>query len=384
VTNGNILILNEDPKERDFIAKFCLGIGSVFSAADLDGAISILRSIHCNLVIVNYALASYTRFKDLIKKTTSIIITGTEEKIVKKTIKEWPLECYLEYQVIPPQPQDKSGFLRILKSAMEYSLLKSEVENLTSSIELLRTEMKESYSEIRETMNFIRENFVKELEKHLEIEAKYVGFQQKEGKIEKILKKIYSANDVTYIFDIIYDIKNIVQSEGITIYIVDENEMVGKYLNPLIWDETFLTHKGFSHNIALIGSQDFAASVARYGKEINIADLTFDRRLSKRYTEQTKNPLNSILCVPIMHEKEVIGVMEVYNKLSDGKISKGGFTKEDQEILGGLTEHISIAMTKLNFIQYDALTGLLRPEAFFEKIIQKSSKNQLLYFAQKL
>ncbi len=28
-------------------------------------------------------------------------------------------------------------------------------------------------------------------------------------------------------------------------------------------------------------------------------------------------------------------------------------------------------MTKLNLIQYDALTGLLRPDPFFEKVVQK-------------
>jgi diguanylate cyclase (GGDEF)-like protein len=39
--------------------------------------------------------------------------------------------------------------------------------------------------------------------------------------------------------------------------------------------------------------------------------------------------------------------------------------------LRGLSEHIALAMTKLNLIQYDALTGLLRPDPFFEKVIQK-------------
>jgi diguanylate cyclase (GGDEF)-like protein len=42
-------------------------------------------------------------------------------------------------------------------------------------------------------------------------------------------------------------------------------------------------------------------------------------------------------------------------------------------VLHGLSEHISIAMTKLNLIQHDALTGLLRPDAFMDKVIQKIS-----------
>jgi diguanylate cyclase (GGDEF)-like protein len=72
-----------------------------------------------------------------------------------------------------------------------------------------------------------------------------------------------------------------------------------------------------------------------------------------------------------MHDKEVIGVVEVYNNTRDNKTEGEGFTTDDQRILRRLSEHISIAITKLNLIQYDALTGLLRPEPFFEKVIQK-------------
>jgi diguanylate cyclase (GGDEF)-like protein len=93
--------------------------------------------------------------------------------------------------------------------------------------------------------------------------------------------------------------------------------------------------------------------------------------MSKRYIEHLKNPLYSILCVPIMHEKEVIGVLEVYNKLQKDKLSQAGFSGEDEQMLRGLSEHISLAMTKLNLIQHDALTGLLRPDPFFVKVIQK-------------
>jgi len=70
-----------------------------------------------------------------------------------------------------------------------------------------------------------------------------------------------------------------------------------------------------------------------------------------------KEPLKSILAVPIIYEDQIIGVVEVYNKVSRDEV-KEGFSQEDQEILRGLSEHIGIAMTKLNLIQYDALTGL--------------------------
>jgi diguanylate cyclase (GGDEF)-like protein len=258
---------------------------------------------------------------------------------------------------------------------IEYAFLESDEKDTARSTNLFGIDMSKIQSEIKEITIAIRTSVDKELKKLGETNAEYTGYPQKEIKIEKILKKIYLANDVTDIFDIIYDIKNIAQSEGITIYILDENEKLGKHLHPIAWDETFLTHEEFIHNIGLTGSEDFAASVACSGEEINIAEISSEESLPERYTEQTKSPLKNLLCIPIKHEREVIGVLEVYNKMSNGEIDKGGFPKEDQETLRVLAEHISIAMTKLNFIQYDALTGLLRREAFYKKVIQKINSN---------
>jgi len=116
---------------------------------------------------------------------------------------------------------------------------------------------------------------------------------------------------------------------------------------------------------------DFASAVATYGLEINLADPASDQRFSIRYQHNLKEPLKSILAVPIIYEDQIIGVVEVYNKVSPGDEVKEGFSQEDQEILRGLSEHIGIAMTKLNLIQYDALTGLLRADPFFDRILQK-------------
>jgi diguanylate cyclase (GGDEF)-like protein len=56
-----------------------------------------------------------------------------------------------------------------------------------------------------------------------------------------------------------------------------------------------------------------------------------------------------------------------------GLPSPDGFSREDQQILRDLSDHMAMAMAKLNLIQYDPLTGLLRPEPFFEKVLQKAN-----------
>ena len=81
-------------------------------------------------------------------------------------------------------------------------------------------------------------------------------------------------------------------------------------------------------------------------------------------------PLRDILAAPLLSGGTVIGVIEVYNKVGpDGR--PADFGADDQRILHGLSEHIALAITNLNLIQYDALTGLLRPDPFFEKAAHK-------------
>lgn len=372
MTDANILILNSNYEERKLFTLICSNVETVYSSSDIPNAIAFLESINFHVFVVDFNLASYSSLKGLLKKSTSIIITGIEKEKIKEIIKEWPFNRYIDYYITPISEQNNSDFLRILKKATEHSLLRIEVENLKNSIERNEAELKEAYSEIKEVKNVINESIIKELEKRIKLEAKYIGSKRERKKLEEILKNLYTANDVTNFLDIVHDIREIVHAKGISLYILEENNAMGKHLKPLVWDDAFLSHPDFPKHIVLMDSQDFAASTARYGQEINIQeinidDLTYDARLSKRYVQQLRSPLKSILCVPIMFDKQIIGVLEVYNKTN----KKKGFTDEDQQILRTLSEHIAIAITNLNLIQYDALTGLLRPNPFFEKVIQK-------------
>ncbi len=367
----NILILNENPEEVHLLQEICDSEGTLFTAQDLKKAILILESGDVHLLVVDESLANYPTLRGLLKRYTSTIITGKEEDRLKEISKEWPLTRYVDFHLISFQEREKQHLLRIVKNALEHSSLVLEVEKLRNRLERTEMEIKDAYLEIKEIKKAISESIIRELEKRIELEARYILFKREKHKLEEILKNIYTANDVTTLLDIVNDIKEIVRATSISFYLLEENETIGKYLKPLVWDNAFLSHPDFSKHIVLIDSQDFAASSAKYGQEINISDLAYDRRLSKRYVEQLKTSLKNILCVPIMHAHEVIGVLEVFNKKSNRRDVKEGFSKEDQQIMRTLSEHISLAITKLNLIHYDALTGLLRPEPFFEKVIQK-------------
>lgn len=371
MAQSTILILNENPQEIELLDPLCRNAGTVYHTSYFKNATALLETIDFDVLVASTSLASYSSLKGSLKENTSVIITGDEEEKLKEIKSEWPLSFFIDHHITPHIEQAKASFLRMLNTAAEHSQLKKKVDKLTSYIERSEAKLKEAYSEIRSINKLVGENIRKESQKHIALGAKYILLQREKHKIEELLKKLYKANDVISLLDIVTDIKEIVKAKGITIYILDEHETLGNYLKPLVWDDTFLSHPDFSKYIALLDSSDFAAAVARGGEEINITRLTTDERMSKRYVEQLKFPLKSILCVPIKHDKDIIGVLEVYNKISLEGVKDGGFTQEDQRILRRLSEHISIAITKLNLIQYDPLTGLLRPDPFFDKVILK-------------
>jgi diguanylate cyclase (GGDEF)-like protein len=357
-----ILLLADDSEEGAFLLETCREVGSPLRAQSVEEALLQVRREPPHVLVVDHARGDFRLFKDSLFPKTSVLLTGPDEKAARDLISGWPAELFIDYVPRPKTEADRSRFIHSLKMAAEHARLKQD-----------RGRINDIYTEIREIKGWINDNIVRELEKRVVLQVRYLWFQRRKQKIEDILRKIYIANDVSSLLDTVTDIKELVQASGLTFYVLDENETLGKYLKPLVWDDAFLSHPEFSKYIALLDAQDFASQVVRQREEINIAAIPPDKKLAKRYAEHLRTPLRSILGVPIRHEKEIIGVLEVYNKLHKGELSKLGFSREDQQVLRGLSEHISLAMTKLNLIQYDALTGILRPDPFFEKVIQKIS-----------
>jgi diguanylate cyclase (GGDEF)-like protein len=365
-----ILILNNNPKNTDILKKICMRRGNVSAVSHIEKAKTLLETDVFDVLVADYRMAHFSHFKGILKKNPIVILTGDDIAEIRKVALSWPLIFFLDLQLTPANEYDNHDLLRTLSLAFEYTSAKSEVEHLKEDIERKSDKVREAFSEIKGLKSFLSNRVIKEVEKRVAVEAKYVGYKKEKQRIEDILKKLYMANDVTSLLDIVCDIKEIVQAKGISIYILDENETLGKFLKPAVWDNSFLDHPEFSKHFVLIDAQDYAAYATRNAEEINSKDINSDQRLSRRYIDQLKYPLNNILCVPIMHDKEVIGVVEVYNKIQEDKLEDDGFTTDDQRILQQLSEHISIAITKLNLIQYDALTGLLRSDFFFENVIQ--------------
>lgn len=92
--------------------------------------------------------------------------------------------------------------------------------------------------------------------------------------------------------------------------------------------------------------QGIAGWVAEKGKSLIIDDVTRDNRWKKDFDNAVKFKTKSIICVPLILEKEIVGVMEVINKKD-----KTYFGKNDEEILNSFANQVVIALWNANIIK---------------------------------
>lgn len=84
--------------------------------------------------------------------------------------------------------------------------------------------------------------------------------------------------------------------------------------------------------------QGIAGWVARYGKPLNIADVTKDKRFERRFDRKSRFKTRNMLCVPVKIKGSTIGVLQAVNK-------KGGsFSDEDMESLLVFSNQVAIAL----------------------------------------
>ena len=367
---GKVLIYCSEPEEREFLFKFAHLVGDVYTASTFEKARELLESQSPDILLVDAQNATPDR-DPLFLKPPCLILTGRREDLLREAVRRFPPGHFADYVLISGKPADVARSQRVLTTADAHARLIESLADMQLSKESAEQRLSRASVQIKEIGNALSGSLVRELEKRIAIETRYVSFQEQKRKFEETLRKLYAANDVSNLLDIVVDIKDLVRAEGISLYIREENESLGKYLKPLVWDDAFLSHADFTLHVAPLSAQDFASYVGRTGQEINVPDAGRDPRCSRRYREQLRAPLRSLLGAPLRQDSEVIGLIEAVNKTGSPAGRAAGFTAEDQLILRGLSEHVSLAMTKLNLIQYDALTSLLRPDPFFEKVIQK-------------
>jgi len=366
-----ILILAKTPSEYRILSKICRKAATVKVASDLPDALSLLKSQTIHTLIVHHSFADYTQFRKFVKPTTSIIIIGGDQKKIEKRAREWPLNQFVDFLPTPVTPVEISGFQRAVYLAVQHSFMKEMLEKDSTQSPSAKENISTAFSEIKDIKRFVKQNVLREMEKRIDLQTKYIQIKEEKSKIENILKKLHTSDDVTNLLDIIYDIRDITRSESISMYLIEKSGTQKPYLKPLVWNNSTLSHPDSSKHLIYLDAQDLSAMVAKRGKGILTSINSIDRNLTSRHTNQLDFSLKSILSVPLKYNHKIIGVIEVYNKIKDETLTAKYFMPDDLRLMKLLSEHIAIAITNLNMIQFDALTGLLRPEPFFDTVIKK-------------
>jgi len=91
--------------------------------------------------------------------------------------------------------------------------------------------------------------------------------------------------------------------------------------------------------------EGIAGWVAEKGKPLIVDDVSKDTRWNKKIDTSIKFKTKSLICVPLILEKEIVGVMEVINKKD-----KTYFDKNDEEILNSFANQVVIALRNANII----------------------------------
>ena len=92
--------------------------------------------------------------------------------------------------------------------------------------------------------------------------------------------------------------------------------------------------------------EGIAGWVAEKGESLIVDDVTKDKRWNKKIDIFTKFKTKSIICVPLILDKEIMGVMEVINKKN-----KECFDKNDEDILNSFANQVVIALWNANIIE---------------------------------
>ncbi len=202
-------------------------------------------------------------------------------------------------------------------------------------------------------------------------------------KLKKIGIALSAENNLDILLEMILkEAKSITGADGGTLYLLDKNKLkftvvqndslnikAGGKSSTIKWPSLPLYVKG-KPNKKLV-----AVTCALDGKVINIPDVykvkDFDFEGTKEFDRKTKYKSRSMLVLPLKdHENNIIGVLQLINKINSFEEKIESFNKEDEEIALSLSSQAAIAIANSMLIR--DLEKLV--EAFLKSIIYAISK----------
>jgi diguanylate cyclase (GGDEF)-like protein len=294
-----------------------------------------------------------------------IVITGysTEDNAIE-ALKEGAFD-YLK------KPLNRDLVEYSVKRAVEQRRTKYEnvqlIERLKESRERLRQANYLLFTE-KETQREKILSLQRELD---QLKSEFTDFKVQENRLAEIKIKLDVSTDLNTLLERVIEIADILMARAISLYIIERDDQGAEFVKSLIWNNRLLSHSEINEFTFPMG-EGFAGIVAETGEEVNAKEVQYDKRLPDWFKEKAGFSIENALCLPLRHNGKITGVIEVLNKSNPGgSIDRSGFTEQDRSTLRELSIHISSVMDKLNLVQFDALTGLLNRDPFFEKLLHR-------------
>lgn len=212
-------------------------------------------------------------------------------------------------------------------------------------------------------------------------------YKSVEARVQKLTEigTALSASDNldTLLEKIIEEAKNLTGADGGTLYLLENNELrfkvirtdslaiqMGGTSGKITWPPLPLYLEDGTPNKKMV-----AATCALEDRLVNIPDvyeaIGFTFEGTKKFDQGTGYRSKSMLVIPMKnHEREIIGVLQLINKLDDQTQNVIAFDAEDEKITLSLASQAAIAITNTSLIQ--GLENLL--ESFLKSIIFAISK----------
>jgi putative methionine-R-sulfoxide reductase with GAF domain len=130
---------------------------------------------------------------------------------------------------------------------------------------------------------------------------------------------------------------SITNSDAGSILLIEDNKLVFKIVKGEKITELMGT--------AIPKNTGIAGWVAENGRPLLITDVSEDKRFNPDIDAVTGYQTKSVLCVPLMTGKGVIGVIELMNKKDDF------YTKRDEEIVAYLADQAAISIARAKFYE---------------------------------
>jgi PAS domain S-box-containing protein len=135
--------------------------------------------------------------------------------------------------------------------------------------------------------------------------------------------------------------EKVMQAEASSVFLIDSER------NELYFEMATGPKQEEVKKIRLKMGEGIAGWVAYTGESLLVPDVSKDHRFAKRVDEKTQFITRSVICVPLKAHNQVLGVVQVLNK-----IGGGNFSKTEIKFLEALSSQAAIAIENTNLYEH--------------------------------